>query len=1152
MTYISLNFILLALQFISLGFNFLLVLRNVWMNMIFGRVKRNILIVWGGIFLGLVLMLNVSASKETNFFLQKTDYRQVLVVFSYDLSNYASLEKYAQILEIFDEVEGVNFSFEFFDAAKTNLLDYTALKAEVLYNKYHSLLPFDLILVFDDEALLLIKDFSEFDDRSPIFYSGIENVSLLDEFDEDVELFGFDEYLGIFETTELAKTLLPDANMIYFLFDQSIEAQFYMGEIEKNQNFFDALGLTTVFVESREKSFSDVADWLSYLPDDTIVLFHSFNKDVNDDYLNNDNLFSYFSSVSDVPIFTLFTPINGLLGGYVTLEREEATTVAEYAIKFLNGESVSKIITHNIIDKQQYVIDEQVFNKYNLDRDLLPDEVVFVNKGNSLFEVTPQQVNVLLVLFVVLLYFIFDSQIRYSSSTNKLLQIEKISLLVKNLFNELGFDLAIEETLKLLNEKFETFLSIYALLNEEEGKFEVIKMSDHSISSVDHFLDNCRVVDYPDVQENICNKNVFVSKSKKDLKFYSLDGQTNRARIKSCLFIPIELHKKECHYIILLSKSRKLRLPKKELASYNMLANILSVGIMNSYLEKSESELVHSIFQKNQEMEYILSHSDNMIVSFDQNSRILDMNKRARDILGVTTDDLQTLKYADFIHADDLTFSKQLKKDPNFFTGKNNPMKIRTRMRTALYGFRWYEWVVYFFEEEGEVVKRVSIGQDVTATVEREREMEYLLMHDAMTELNNSTYVKQLLKDLPETGSAFCAYMNISSFRQVNESFGHKIGDEFLVRFGERLKETFGKVENACLARVAGDEFVVLVTADDDSVVGMEKKIKDMLLRLNAKPINCSGNLIMFHLTIGYSTYPEMTENALDIYRFAEVAMFESKKSNKRGFQKFEQAIFERQIQQQDVTNEVQRAMVHGEFEMFYQPIQDIQEPNKIYMESLIRWNHPEKGFLTPQYFLDIVESSGQIIEISRLMFEQVCSLLEKQKRKGFIIDSISFNLSVASLRLRGEAEYFIQIMKKHNLLPSQIVIEITESLFFENNFDVNLNLKMFREFGIQVAIDDFGMEYSTLSMLENVEYDVIKLDQHFTKNLGTKNADLIVNMIHELCVYNNKRCIVEGVEEEAQLEILKERGFVEFQGYYYSRPMPSSQLAHFYLKDFA
>ena len=170
------------------------------------------------------------------------------------------------------------------------------------------------------------------------------------------------------------------------------------------------------------------------------------------------------------------------------------------------------------------------------------------------------------------------------------------------------------------------------------------------------------MVDYPDVQENINNKNAFVSKSKKDLKFYSLDGQTNRARIKSCLFIPIELHKKECHYIILLSKSRKLRLPKKELASYNMLANILSVGIMNSYLEKSEAELVHSIFQKNQEMEYILSHSDNMIVSFDQNSRILDMNKRARDILGVTTDDLQTLKYADFIHADDLTFSKAVEK----------------------------------------------------------------------------------------------------------------------------------------------------------------------------------------------------------------------------------------------------------------------------------------------------------------------------------------------------------------------------------------------------------------------------------------------------------------------------------------------------------
>jgi EAL domain-containing protein (putative c-di-GMP-specific phosphodiesterase class I) len=244
--------------------------------------------------------------------------------------------------------------------------------------------------------------------------------------------------------------------------------------------------------------------------------------------------------------------------------------------------------------------------------------------------------------------------------------------------------------------------------------------------------------------------------------------------------------------------------------------------------------------------------------------------------------------------------------------------------------------------------------------------------------------------------------------------------------------------------------------------------------------------------------------------------------------------------------------MVKNEFEMFYQPIQNVQTPTKIHLESLLRWHHPEKGLLTPGYFLDIVENNGQIIEISRLMFEKICSFLEQKKKEGFYIDSISFNLCVASLRLQNEADFFIQTMKDHYVLPSQIVIEITESLFFENKFEVNQNLKMFREFGIEVAIDDFGMEYSTLSMLENVEYDVIKLDQHFTKNLGTKNADLVVNMIHELCVFNNKRCIVEGVEEKEQLDSLLERGFVEFQGYYYARPMLGSKLEEYYSKNFA
>lgn len=886
------------------------------------------------------------------------------------------------------------------------------------------------------------------------------------------------------------------------------------------------------------------------------MVFHSFNKDVNGDYLNNENLFSYFSSFSTTPILTLFEPKNGFLGGFVTNERQEAAAVAAHAIDFLAGEITSKNITsknitHDDIGIHYYVIDEQVFEKYNLNRDVLPEDVIFVNPVGMNLEISPQQLNFMMMLFVILLFMIFNSQMRLSHSTNKLLEMEKISLQVKAFFNELSFEHAIDETLNLLNLNFKSFLSIYAVLNRESGKFEVQRISDSDVSSIDHFLENCKIVEYPDIQKNINLNRAFVSQSRKDLKFYSLSGITKRVKIKSCLFLPIELQNEVNHYIILFSKTKKIRINKKEASAFNMLANILSSGIMNSQLEENEAGLIHSIFLKNQEMEYILSHSDNLIVTFDQNSNILEMNRRAREILGVTVEDFSDFKYEDFIHSDDLSFKKKVQKNPELFMEQNNPVKVRTRMRTALFGYRWYEWVVFFFTEKGKIVKRVSIGHDVTATMEREREMEYLLTHDVMTELHNSTYVKQVLKELLPGESAFCAYINISNFRQVNESFGHKVGDEFLIEFGKRLKKDFQAVEQTVVARVSGDEFVVLITAGNDERLD-EEEIKQIFMQLNASPIVCSKNQITFHLTIGYATYPELAEDAVDIYRYAEVAMFESKKSNTRGYQKFEHSIYDRQIQQHDVTKDVEQAMANGEFEMFYQPIENVQAPNKVYLESLLRWHHPEKGLLTPGYFLDIVESNGQIIEISRLMFEKICVFLEEQKKNGFYIDSISFNLCVASLRLRNEAEFFIQMMKDHYVLPSQIVIEITESLFFENKLEVNRNLKMFREFGIEVAIDDFGMEYSTLSMLENVEYDVIKLDQHFTKNLGTKNADLVVNMIHELCVYNNKRCIVEGVEEKAQLDTLLERGFVEFQGYYYARPMPSAEVEKYYSKQLA
>ena len=292
-----------------------------------------------------------------------------------------------------------------------------------------------------------------------------------------------------------------------------------------------------------------------------------------------------------------------------------------------------------------------------------------------------------------------------------------------------------------------------------------------------------------------------------------------------------------------------------------------------------------------------------------------------------------------------------------------------------------------------------------------------------------------------------------------------------------------------------------------------------------------------------------MSDDPRDVYRYAEVAMFESKKKKRSVFQDFNRAFYEKQLLVREIMKDAQQALMNDEFEMFYQPLYCTDDPEKVYVESLLRWKHPTKGLLSPGDFLDVLENKGQIIEVSRVMFEKVCMFIQDQREQGFNIDSVSFNLSVASLQLKDEALYFVDVMKKYEIKPYQILIEITESLFFENDFLVNQNLKVFRANDVLITIDDFGMKYSTLSMLEKVHYDVIKLDQHFTKNLGDMNADLVVNMIIELCDYNHKRCIVEGVEEDWQLEELKKRGFSEFQGYLFSRPVSGNQLKDFYKK---
>lgn len=1082
---------------------------------------------------------------------QEDESIDVLVMFSFELNNYSTKMKYEVILEQFSDIDNLNYYVEFYDSTKFKTEDYLVLKKEELEIKYQDQIPFDVILIFDEEAMSFAINYPF---MAKVIYGGVVDEGLVDAFSYDVNASGFSEKMGFFQTTKAALKLYPNAKHVYFIFDNSYESNYLMNEITEAEDDYLKIGLHIHFLSSKDYSFGDVMEELDSFNENEIVIYHSFNNDVNDRYLNEANVREVFSEISSIPIFSVRMPSDGLLGGFVVDEYEEARMVTDYTLDYLfkeNFEDNAQVYYRHYHD---YVFDYEVLGLFGIEESDLPSKTILINANTTENTIGYMFLGTVAVSVAVLIIIFLVVQKQRASSFNRLVGIEDLNLRAKKLFGNHDEHDAFGEMLELLRSEFSAIAGFYVTFDIKTNEFEVFQATHADSVDLDQFFGSNRLYSNPDFLRSLHQQSAFVLRNPNVINYKASSIEDESVLVQSVLIVPIDYDDEQYHLMMLLSKDRNFYVSREQLKALDVLSNSISSILMNMRANEKQNELVRSFSLQRKELDYIVMNSSNLIIIFDYQNNKVEMNEKLRQLLGIEPelDNYMGLIYEKYVHPDDVHYQEKLKNYPEYFEkSENNQVNLRLRLKTAQYGYRWYDWNVFIFLEDGKVVRRISLGEDVTEELERDQQLTYLMTHDSLTELHNSTYIKEKLMNIEKGQHAFCAYINIDNFRMLNESFGHKTGDEFLILFGRRLKFSLSAIENLEVARVSGDEFAVLLMGEGKTFDDNVMKVKKILEEINFVPIECFGEPVSFNLSVGHASYPDVASEPIDIFRFAEMAMFESKEHNQNVLQVFDKKVIEKQMLMREITRDVQQALLRDEFEMFYQPIYDVKHPNKVYFESLMRWQHPEKGLLSPNYFLDVIEKNGQVVELSRLMFEKICRFIEKSRNNGFTINSISFNISVNSLRLRDEAQFYIDKMKEFGVECSQIVIEITESLFFEANNEIYANLDLFRDNGILIAIDDFGMKYSTLSVLEKVKYDMIKLDRHFTMNLGTKNADLIVNLVYELCEYNGKRCVVEGVEDKNQLEELKRRGFTEFQGYYYSKPLRESEVEKYYIKFF-
>ncbi len=450
--------------------------------------------------------------------------------------------------------------------------------------------------------------------------------------------------------------------------------------------------------------------------------------------------------------------------------------------------------------------------------------------------------------------------------------------------------------------------------------------------------------------------------------------------------------------------------------------------------------------------------------------------------------------------------------------------------------------------ENGEFRGYRGIGSDITERKRSERQIEFLAYHDPLTGLPNRVLLEDRLQqamahaDRNQTQLAMM-FMDLDNFKQINDSLGHAAGDCLLQEVASRLGDCVRETDT--VSRQGGDEFILLLT-DLQEIDGCLPVLSKIMNRLQ-DPFMVDDNELSTSVSIGVATYPADGTDFESLRKKADMAMYRAKEAGRNTYRFFDEAMNSEAVEHLVIRNGLRRALERKELRLHYQPQIDLSSGQVIGAEALLRWQHPELGLVAPGRFIHIAEESGMIVPIGEWVLHTACEQAVAWQRAGLPPLLMAVNLSAVQFR-RGNVEQSVtQALTQSGLDPALLELELTESILIQNVEQVLSTVKALKRLGVKLAIDDFGTGYSSLSYLKRFDIDKLKIDQSFIRDLATDPDDAaivhaVVQMAHSL----NLKAIAEGVEHAAMLGQLREFGCDEAQGYYFARPMPADDFAHF------
>lgn len=455
-------------------------------------------------------------------------------------------------------------------------------------------------------------------------------------------------------------------------------------------------------------------------------------------------------------------------------------------------------------------------------------------------------------------------------------------------------------------------------------------------------------------------------------------------------------------------------------------------------------------------------------------------------------------------------------------------------------------------------------SQTTHRLVESEQRLHRMAYFDSLTELPNRQFFKEHLQHIIALAQRQklrlgVLFLDLDGFKRINDTLGHPLGDLVLQATGERLRNSIrtsdtlirtGTAQNGLsIARLGGDEFTVLLSAierNEDAATVAER------IRVNlAKPLIFGDHELYTTTSIGIAIYPDDGDTAEELLKNADVAMYYAKRGGGNRYHYFTAKMSETALRRLNLENHLRKAIELDELELHYQPQLDVVTGKFCALEALIRWDCQELGRLSPAEFIPLAEETGLIVGIGEWVLRSACRQAKSWLDQGIPLSRMAVNVSAIQFLHKGFSSLVATILTETGLEPDVLELELTESALINDENTVLGVLQSLKKIGVQLAIDDFGTGYSSLSRLKNFPIDRLKIDQSFVCDIDSDadNASIVVAVI-AMAEGMDMKVIAEGVETADQLAFLKNKRCNEVQGYLLSRPLPSTKVEEFFLKQ--